>query len=55
VGRPHRDGKEVVEVIGSVLSFLGLIIIVAIAFVALIIGLVVRAFRRRPSGPGRTW
>jgi hypothetical protein len=45
----------VVHVLGSVLSFLGLIIILAVAFVALIIGLVVRAFRRRPSSPDRTW
>jgi hypothetical protein len=38
-------------VVGSILSFLGLVIIVAIAVVALVIGLVVRAFRR-PKGTG---
>jgi hypothetical protein len=35
--------------VGGILSFLGLIIIIAIAAVALVIGLVVRAFRGRPS------
>jgi hypothetical protein len=33
---------------GSIVSFLGLIVIIAIAAVALVIGLVVRAFRGRP-------
>lgn len=35
---------------GGILSFLGLLIILGVAFVALMIGLVVRAFR----GPRRT-
>jgi hypothetical protein len=34
----------------SIISFLGLLVIIAIALVALVIGLVVRAFR----GPRRT-
>jgi hypothetical protein len=34
-------------VLGSIVSFLGLIVIVAIALVALVIGLVVRSFRGR--------
>jgi hypothetical protein len=38
----------VVDVVGGILSFLGLIIIIAVAAVALVIGLVVRAFRGRP-------
>jgi hypothetical protein len=39
----------VVHVIGSILSFLGLVIILAIVAVALVVGLVVRSFRGRPS------
>jgi hypothetical protein len=34
--------------LGSILSFLGLIIIIAVAAVALVIGLVVRAVRGKP-------
>jgi hypothetical protein len=39
-----------VNVLAGILSFIGLLIIIAIVMVALIIGLVVRAFR----GPRRT-
>jgi hypothetical protein len=38
----------VVSVIGGILSFLGLVIIIAIAVVALVIGLFVRMIRGRP-------
>jgi hypothetical protein len=41
--------QEVVQMVGGILSALGLIIIIAIAAVALIIGLVVRAVRGRPN------
>jgi hypothetical protein len=34
--------------LGSILSFLGLVIILAIVFVALIIGLIVRSIRGKP-------
>jgi hypothetical protein len=41
--------QEVVRMVGGILSALGLIVIIAIAVVALIIGLVVRAVRGRPN------
>ena len=45
--------------LGSILSGIGLLLIIAIVVVALVIGLVVRAFRGRSagagSGPARRW